>query len=67
MEKYPDRYKVLETTLKKVFDDPAFKTAYIKTKSPWELVGYEGPEACAEYAREITKIGEEYRHLLSGK
>jgi len=65
--KYPDRFKTLETTLKKVFTDPAFKKAYLKTKAPWEFVGYQGPEACAEYARNITKIGEEFKGLLVGK
>lgn len=67
LAKYPDRYKTLETTLKKVFTDPAFKEAYVKTKSPWELVGYHGPEACIQYGKEITKIGEEFKDLLSGK
>jgi hypothetical protein len=65
--KHPDRYKTLETTLKKVFTDPAFKEAYTRTKSPWELVGYHGPEACVQYGKEISKIGEEFKDLLSGK
>ena len=65
--KHPDRFKTLETTLKKVFTDPAFKKAYAKTKSPWEFIGYRGPEACAEYSRNISKIGEEFKELLSGK
>jgi tripartite-type tricarboxylate transporter receptor subunit TctC len=67
LEKYPERYKVLETTLKKVFDDPAFKKAYLKTKSPWEVVGYQGPDACVEYGKYISEIGEEFKDLLSGK
>ncbi|HIC59685.1 MAG TPA: hypothetical protein EYG65_07525 [Rhodospirillales bacterium] len=65
--KHPDRFNTLETTLKKVFADPAFKKAYLKTKSPWEFIGYRGPEACAEYSRNISKIGEEFKELLSGK
>lgn len=67
LAKYPDRYKTLETTLKKVFTDPAFKEAYLKTKAPWEYVAYQGPEACAEYAKSITEIGEEFKDLLVGK
>jgi len=39
----------------------------LKTKSPWEFIGYRGPEACAEYSRNISKIGEEFKELLSGK
>ena len=64
---HPDRYKVLETTLKKVFEDPAFKETYLKTGSPWELVGYRGPEECIKYGKEISKIGEDFKELLSGK
>ena len=67
IDKYPDRLNILETTLKKVFTDPAFKEAYLKTKAPWEYVEYQGPEACAEYAKNITKIGEEFKPLLVGK
>jgi putative tricarboxylic transport membrane protein len=65
--KHPDRFETVETTLKKVFTDPAFKTAYLKTKAPWEFVEYQGPEACAEYARNITKVGEDFKELLVGK
>jgi len=67
LEKYPERLKTLDTTLQKVFTDPAFKEAYMKTKAPWEYVAYQGPEACAEYAQNITKIGEEFKGLLVGK
>ena len=67
IEKYPDRLEKLQTTLQKVFPDPAFKEAYMKTKAPWEFVEYQGMEACAEYAKNITKIGEEFKELLVGK
>ena len=67
IDNYPDRLNILETTLKKVFIDPAFKEAYLKTKAPWEYVEYQGPEACAEYVKNITKIGEEFKPLLVGK
>jgi hypothetical protein len=67
MSKHSDRFATLESTLKKVFTDPAFKEAYAKTKSPWELVGYQGPEACAEYAKNISSIGADFRELLAGK
>ena len=67
IDNFPDRYNILETTLKKVFTDPAFKEAYLKTKAPWEYVEYQGPEACAEYAKGITEIGEEYKELLVGE
>jgi hypothetical protein len=67
IEKYPDRFKILTDTLKKVYDDPAYKEAIIKTKAPWEFIGYGSPEDCAKYAKEMTDIGKEYKDLLTGK
>ncbi len=65
-EKHPNRFHRLNETLKKVFDDPAYKEAVIKSKAPWEFIKYGSPEDCATYAKYITEIGEEYRELLTG-
>lgn len=67
VEKYPDRYETLTTTLKKVYDDPAYKEAIDRTGAPWEFIGYGGPEECAEYAKNMMEIGAEYKDLLTGK
>jgi len=67
IDKNPENFKILEDTLKKVFPDPAFKKAYLKTKSPWEFVGYRSPEQAAEYAKGIAQVGTEFKELLSGK
>ena len=67
VEKYPDRYKILTDTLKKVFTDPEYKKAVEKTKAPWEFIKYGSPEDCAKYVKEITAIGEQYKSLLTGK
>lgn len=67
IEKYPDRFKILEDTAKKVFSDPDYKAAVKKTKAPWELVRYGDQKTCAEYAKSITEIGEQYKDLLRGK
>jgi len=67
IEKYPDRYKLLNDTLKKVFDNPAYKDAIQKTGAPWSLISYGGPDECAEYAKAMTDIGKEYKDLLTGK
>jgi hypothetical protein len=66
-QKHPDSFKMLETTLKKAIADPAFKKAYLKTKNPWELVGYHNSEEAAAYAKGVTEIGREFKNLLSGK
>jgi tripartite-type tricarboxylate transporter receptor subunit TctC len=67
VEKYPDRYEVLTNTLQKVYTDPDYKVAVEKTKAPWEYIRYGSPDACAEYVKNITAIGEEYKDLLTGK
>ena len=67
IEKNPDRFKILTETLLKVFDDPDYKEAIVKTKAPWEFIGYGNPDECAAYAKAMTDIGKDYRDLLTGK
>ena len=67
VEKYPDRFKILQDTAKQVFADPEFKEAIEKTKAPWELIQYGDRKDCAEYAESIMAIGEQYKDLLKGK
>lgn len=67
VEKYPDRFKILEDTAKKVFSDPEYKAAVKKTKAPWELIQHGDQKTCAEYAKSIMAIGEQYKDLLRGK
>ncbi len=67
VEKHPDRYKILQDTLKKVIKDPAYTKALKKTKVPMELFVYGDEKVCAQYVKDITKIGEQYKDLLTGK
>jgi len=67
VEKYPDRYKILTDTLKKVYNDPDYEKAIVKTKAPWEYIKYGDPEECKKYTQYITEVGKEYRSLLTGK
>jgi len=67
VEKYPDRFKVLASTFKKVFDDPAFLKAYKKAKGNVEYLNPGGVEECQKYVNEITEIGERFKPLLTGK
>ncbi len=66
VEKYPDRYKILTDTLKKVYTDPEYKKSVVKTKAPWEFIRYGSPEDCAKYVKNITEIGKQYKDLLTG-
>ena len=67
VDKHPDRFKTLVTTGEKVFSDPAYKKAVVKTKAPWELIKYGDVEACQQYVKYITDIGKDYKSLLTGK
>ena len=66
-DKHPDRFKKLNDSLQKVYTDPDYKTAVVKTKAPWEYIGYGSPEDCAKYVADITRIGEQFKDLLTGK
>lgn len=67
VEKYPDRFKILTDTLEAVIKDPAYQVALKKTKVPMELFVYGNAAVCAQYVKDITAIGEEYKDLLTGK
>ncbi len=67
IEKYPDRFKTLNDTLIKVYDDPDYKVAIEKTKAPWEFIKYGDADACAKYVKDMMAVGEEYKDLLTGK
>lgn len=67
VEKHPDRFKKLEETLIAVNNDPAYRKALKKTKVPMELFTYGSREDCAQYVKDITKVGRDYKDLLTGK
>ena len=67
VQKYPDRYKILNDTGRQVFKDPDYKAAVIKSKAPWEFSVYGDAEACKKYVAYITEIGEQYKSFLTGK
>ena len=67
IDKYPDRFALLQSTFKQVFDDPEFPKVVKKAKGNWEYINYGGVEDCAAYVKEIYEIGARYKALLSGK
>jgi hypothetical protein len=66
MEDFPDRFEALQTSFRKVFDDPEYKEAVEKAKGHWEYINYGGVEECARYQKSILEIGERYKALLTG-
>jgi len=67
IEKYPERFALLEKTSKQVFENPAYKEAYKKTGAPVETIQYGDRALCTRYARAMVELANEYRALLTGK
>jgi tripartite-type tricarboxylate transporter receptor subunit TctC len=67
IEKFPERFAVLEKTSKQVFDNPEYKKAYAKTGAPVETIQYGDRELCTRYAKAMVELANEYRSLLTAK
>ena len=67
IEKYPDRFALLEKTSKQVVADPAFREAFAKTGAPVEALQYGDRATCTRYAKGMVELANEYRSLLTAK
>ncbi len=68
IDKHPANFKILTDTSNKVFGDPDYQKVLKKTKVPMELFTKSSSQAeIAKYVANITKIGEQYKDLLTGK
>lgn len=67
IDKYPDRFKILQDTFAQVFDDPEFIDAFKKAKGNIEYLNPGGIAECEKYTKAILEIGERFKPLLSGK
>ena len=67
IDKYPDRFQILQETFKQVFADPEYKAALLKAKGNWEYINYGGIDECEKYAINIQALGERFKDLLTGK
>ena len=67
IEKYPERFAILEKTSRQVFDDPKYREAYKKTGAPVETIQYGDRKLCTRYAQSMVELANEYRTLLTGK
>ncbi len=64
---HPDRFKILNDTIIKVFADPEYKAAVIKAKGIWEYINYGDMEDTAKYLKGIKEVGLKFKPLLTGK
>ena len=67
IEKYPQKFALLEKTSRQVFDNPKYKEEYAKTGAPVETIQYGDRELCTEYANHMVELANEYRTLLTAK
>ena len=67
IEKFPDRFALLEKTARQVFDNPKYKEEYAKTGAPVETIQFGDRKLCTEYARGMVALADEYRSLLTAK
>jgi tripartite-type tricarboxylate transporter receptor subunit TctC len=67
IEKFPDRFSLLEKTARQVFDNPKYREEYAKTGAPVETIQYGDRKLCNEYAKSMIELANEYRSLLSAK
>ena len=67
IDKFPERFALLEKTSREVTESPAFKEAFAKTGAPPEAIRYGNREACNRYVKGMVELTEEYRSLLSAK
>jgi len=66
VDKYPDRFEVLQSSFKKVFEDPDYKASVLKGKGHWEYVNYGGIDECAEFKAAMLELGAKYKSYLTG-
>jgi tripartite-type tricarboxylate transporter receptor subunit TctC len=67
IEKYPDRFALLEKTARQVFDNPKYREEYAKTGAPVETIQYGDRKLCTQYAKGMVELTNEYRSLLTAK
>ena len=67
IQKFPDRYALLERTAKQVFDNPKYKEEYAKTGAPVETIQYGDRETCNAYVKGMLELAHQYAPLLSAK
>jgi tripartite-type tricarboxylate transporter receptor subunit TctC len=67
IKEFPDRFKILNDTIKQVFADPEYKAAVIKAKGIWEYINYGDMNDTAKYLKGIEEVGQRFKPLLTGK
>ena len=67
IDKFPDRFALLEKTARAVFDNPKYREEYAKTGAPVETIQFGDRKTCTQYANAMVELANEYRELLTAK
>jgi tripartite-type tricarboxylate transporter receptor subunit TctC len=67
IEKFPERFALLEKTARQVFEMPKYREEYAKTGAPVETIQYGDRKTCAQYANAMIELANEYQGLLTAK
>jgi tripartite-type tricarboxylate transporter receptor subunit TctC len=67
IDKFPDRFALLEKTARQVFETPKYREEYAKTGAPVETIQYGDRKTCTQYANAMIELANEYQGLLTAK
>lgn len=67
IQRFPDRFRLLEESSAKVFEDAAFRDAYVRQGLPLETIQYGNRQVCTDYAMAMIELANRYRTQLSAQ
>jgi tripartite-type tricarboxylate transporter receptor subunit TctC len=67
IDKFPERFALLEKTARAVFDMPKYREEYAKTGAPIETIQFGDRATCTRYANSMVELTNEYHGLLTAK
>jgi tripartite-type tricarboxylate transporter receptor subunit TctC len=67
IDRYPDRFRLLEETAARVFNDQDFRAALARAGQPDETVRFGNRALCTEYALGMIELANRYRQQLSAQ
>jgi hypothetical protein len=67
IDKFPERFALLEKTARAVFDMPKYREEYAKTGAPIETIQFGDRNTCTQYADSMVELANQYRELLTAK
>jgi tripartite-type tricarboxylate transporter receptor subunit TctC len=67
IDRHPDRFRRLEETAKRVFEDPTFRESAERAGQPWATIRFGDRAVCTEYAQGMIELANRYRSQLSAQ